>query len=490
MHFFYSIQFSRMRVVALGTVCSIVGITAFVGIQPAEAADYRSPEARVFEIRKNSSTYAQHAYFLFDDPASENGGTVAVGDIDGDRRDEIIVGAGPGSRPFVRVYGKKGKLLSEFLAYSENMTAGVHVASGDLNNDGTDEIVVGTGAGGGPQVRVFDMNGNTKFTPGFFAYAEGFRGGVNIAVGNIDGKGGDEIITGAGPGGGPHVRVFNKSGEYIGVDFFPFSNSDNGGVSVAVANVDGGPEEELVTAIHSFGHSWVKVYKTDSSKAVLGNFKAYADSFYGGVNITAADVDRDGFDEIITAVRQSGGPQLRAFEGHGHVLPLNLFAYEGDFRGGVSIAAGNLDKDKKVEVVTVPQKKIVDGRTDLFKYIEVDLSEQTLRAYRNGIKENEFLVSTGLAPNTTPTGEFEIFRKVPLMDFVALDQDKASAQYYDTLEDVHYSMEFLPHYYLHEAYWHNNFGNPMSHGCINISLQNVEWLYNWSDLGNPVIVTQ
>lgn len=486
MNFFYFGQLKNLAILAAAFALSV--LLFVVTTAAAHAIDYRAPEARLFELRQKGAVTKQHAAFIFDDPSSENGGTVTLGDVDGDSRDEIIIAAGPGQSPYVRVYNKKGTKISEFLAYEDNMRAGVYVASGDLDNDGTDEIVVGTGRGGGPQVRIFDMQGNMKFTPGFFAYDEGFRGGVNVAVGNIDGKGGAEIITGAGPGGGPHVRVFNKKGNYKGIDFFPFASDTRGGVSVATANIDGGNDDEVIMGIHSFGHAWVKVYKNDVNKTILGEFKAYPDSFYGGVNVAGADVDGDGKDEVLTSVRQSGGPQVRAFEGHGKALPLNLFAYESDFRGGVSIGAGDVDADNFIEVVTVPQKKVVEGRTDHFKYIEVDLSDQTLRAYRNGIKENEFLVSTGLAPNTTPTGEFEIFRKVPLMDFVAIDQDKASAAYYETLEDVHYSMEFLRHYYLHEAYWHNNFGNPMSHGCVNISYSNVEWLYNWADYGDAVVV--
>lgn len=456
--------------------------------QPAEAVDYRAPEVRSFEIQQGGIQQSAQVPFYAFDPASEDGGTVALGDVNGDGVDEIIVGAGPGSQPEVRIYNEVGILQSSFLVYAEHVNIGVNVASGDLNNDGTDEIVIGSGRGGGPQVRVFDMNGDVQFTPGFFAYAEGFRGGVNVAVGNIDGKGGDEIITGAGPGGGPHVRVFNRYGNYVGVDFFPFADTDNGGVSVAAANVDGGDDDEVVTAIHSFGEPWVKVYKADGSKTIVGEFVAYDKSHKGGVNVTGADIDKDGKDEIITSVRQGGASHIRLFEKNGRALSSGFFAYEDEFRGGVSIAAGNIDADGKVELVTIPQKKIVEGRMDLFKYIDVDLSEQTIRVYRNGVKENEFLTSTGVWDNPTPTGEFSVRRKIPLKDYISLDQDKASAAYYETLENVHWNLEFLPHYYLHEAYWHNNFGNPMSHGCVNLSYDNSKWLYDWADVGDTVII--
>lgn len=453
---------------------------------PALAVDYRLPEVRLFEMQHWGTQELQQGSFLAFDAAEENGGTVALGDVNKDGELEIIVAAGPGSAPVVKIFNNQGELLSEFAAFPEHINIGLNVASGDLDNDGCDEIVIGTGRGGGPYVRIFDINGEPKFTPGFFAYDEGFRGGVNVAVGNVNGKGGDEIITGAGPGGGPHVRVFDRWGEYIGIDFFPFANTDKGGVSVATANVDGGSEDEVIMAIHSFGEPWVKVYKADPAKTILGEFKVYADSFRGGVNVAGADIDKDGHDEVVTSVRQAGASHIRVFEANGDVMNNGFFAYEDDFRGGVSIAAGNVDDDSKYEIVTMPQKKIVDGRLDLFKYIDVDLSEQTLRAYRNGVKEKEFLVSTGVAKYPTPTGETTILAKLPTHDY-EWTYGPDHPDNYD-LKDVVNNLRFRTHYYIHYAYWHNNFGHVMSHGCVNVGLDDSNWIFNWANVGDTMIV--
>ncbi len=450
------------------------------------AVDYRSPEVRVFEMKKSGTEMLQQGSFLAFDAAEENGGTVALGDVNGDGDTEIIIGAGPGSLPTVTVFTSTGTQLSQFSAFPDNVNIGVHVASGDLDGNGTDEIVVGTGRGGGPQVRVFDMDGTAVFTPGFFAYDEGFRGGVNVAVGNIDGKRGDEIVTGAGPGGGPHVRVFNRYGEYIGMDFFPFADSDKGGVSVATANVNGGKKDEVIMAIHSFGEPWVKVYNADTERTIVGEFKVYADDYRGGVNIAGADIDKDGMDEVITSIRQGGASHVRVFEADGTIKNTGFFAYEDDFRGGVSVAAGNADSDSKYEIVTVPQKKIVEGRMDLFKYIDVDISEQVLRAYRNGVKEREFYVSTGVGKYPTPLGETQILAKLPVHDY-EWTYGPDHPDNYD-LKNVVNNLRFRSHYYIHYAYWHNNFGHRMSHGCINVNLENSAWIYNWADVGDTVIV--
>ena len=83
-------------------------------------------------------------------------------------------------------------------------------ATCDINGDGLDEIITGAGPGGGPHVRVFSLAGGvvTELAgQGFYAYDPAFPGGVNVACGDVTGDGVPEIITGAGPGGGPHVRV-------------------------------------------------------------------------------------------------------------------------------------------------------------------------------------------------------------------------------------------------------------------------------------------
>ncbi len=461
----------------------------FVFAQAAQATSFRAPEVRVFELREKGTSETQQNSFNAFDSASENGGTVAVGDVNNDGIDEIVVGAGSGSQPYVRVYNAAGTRLSEFLAYDAGMRSGVNVAVGNLGGGAAAEIVTGTGKGGGPQVRVFDMNGVEKFTSGFFAYDEGFRGGVQVATANIDGKGADEIITAAGPGGGAHVRGFDKYGNFNGFDLFPFDAGFRGGVSVAGANVDGGAEDEVVVSQLTFGQQ-VKVYKTSADERILGEFNPYASGFAGGVVVAGGDLDRDGVDEVVTVTRQGGATHVRSFEGHGKVLDAGFLAYEDQFRGGAAIAVGNADGDKRVEIVTIPQKPSVEGRVDKYKYIEVDLSEQILRAYKNGVKEQEFLISSGVAGMETPIGEFEVLRKIPIKDFIALDQNTLSAQYYETLEDVPSNLEFLPHYYLHGAYWHNNFGNPMSHGCVNIGLSDAARPDDWADLVDPVIVQQ
>lgn len=116
----------------------------------------------------------------------------ALGDVDGDRVNEIITAPRSKGSPLVRVFRGDGTEVSEFLAYPQ-FNIGVHVAAGDVNNDGKDEIIVGAGAGGGPQVNIFTAEG--KVLQRFFVGNEALRRGVLVASGNMDGEGGDEVVT-------------------------------------------------------------------------------------------------------------------------------------------------------------------------------------------------------------------------------------------------------------------------------------------------------
>jgi lipoprotein-anchoring transpeptidase ErfK/SrfK len=130
------------------------------------------------------------------------------------------------------------------------------------------------------------------------------------------------------------------------------------------------------------------------------------------------------------------------------------------------------------------------------KEIIVDLSDQTIYAtlnYCDMMREylNSSLVSTGTSLHPTPTGTFSIWIKLRY-------DDMAGPGYY--LKDVPFTMYFTEEGHgIHGAYWHNNFGNVMSHGCVNMPLDPVEelggiseaeWFYNWAEVGTEVIVQE
>ena len=106
----------------------------------------------------------------------------------------------------------------------------------DINNDGHADIVVAAGAGGGPQVRVFDGRTFARIAS-FFAYANTFRGGVYVAAGDLNGDGFDDIVTGAGEGGGPNVKGFDGRTGAVLTNFSAFPAGSTNGVRVATTDL-------------------------------------------------------------------------------------------------------------------------------------------------------------------------------------------------------------------------------------------------------------
>lgn len=113
------------------------------------------------------------------------------------------------------------------------------------------------------------------------------------------------------------------------------------------------------------------------------------------------------------------------------------------------------------------------------RWIDVDLTNQMLYAYEGDVVVNSFLVSTGTWLTPTVTGKHKIYVKVRM-------QDMSGPGYY--LRDVPYVMFFHGDYGLHGTYWHNNFGTPMSRGCVNLTIDDAAWLFNWASVGTIVNV--
>jgi hypothetical protein len=194
----------------------------------------------------------------------------------------LITGAGASGGPHVRIRSAlNGDLLNEFYAYDPNFPGGVRVAQGHIDGDGILDVITSAGAGGGPHVKVFSGESGKEIRS-FFAYDAMFTGGVNVAAGDIDGDGIDDVITGAGAGGGPHVKVFSgESGKEIR-SFFAYDPLFTGGVTVASVDSDGNQFFEIVTGAGSGGGPHLKAFSGADSQEVLSLF-AYDQAFSGGI---------------------------------------------------------------------------------------------------------------------------------------------------------------------------------------------------------------
>jgi len=291
------------------------------------------------------------------------GVNVTCGDLDGDGYDEIITGAGPGAvyGPHVRGWKSDGSVFpnTNFLAYGTHKY-GVNVSSGDIDGDGIDEILTGAGPGAvfGPHVRGWNVDGGAVASINdisYFAYGT-LRWGVNVAAGDIDGDGFDEIVTGAGPGSvfGPHVRGWDYDGSgplvpISSVSYFAYGTLQ-WGVNVACGDLDGDGIDEIITGPGPGFVFGSHVRGWDYSGGVLSpmptvSYFAYPDALYGAV-VAAFDVDNDGIEEILTmpgpdpnqpahakAWNVDGGPVTAIDE-------IEFYPYSDEMRYGGRIAGG------------------------------------------------------------------------------------------------------------------------------------------------------
>ena len=179
-----------------------------------------------------------------------SGGTAGVTSANFENRPTTrgiyAVGADAGGGPRVRVYNSDtNEVLFDAFVYDPSFTGGVRVAVGDVTGDGVPDLVTAAGFGGGPHIRIYD-GATFQLVSEFFAYESNFRGGAFVAVGDLTGNGKASIITGAGNGGGPLVKVFNLDGTLTRA-FFAYSTIFRGGVRVASGDVNGDGVSDIVT---------------------------------------------------------------------------------------------------------------------------------------------------------------------------------------------------------------------------------------------------
>jgi hypothetical protein len=292
---------------------------------------------------------------------------VTICDFNGDGRAEIVVGVGRrDGGPHVRILSLSaaGDLveLVSFAAYFDQFPGGVFVACGDVTGDGYPEVVTGADIGGDAHVEAFQIAPGT-FQPTRLAsfYANeppAFVGGVRVAIGDVDGDGMGDIVTGAGASDGPIVKVFSLAGglhEIAGFD--AYTPSFNGGVFVASCDMNNDGRAEIITGVgRRDGGPHVRVLSLAGGAVTeLVSFQAYFDQFPGGVFVACGDLTGDGINEIVTGADVGGDAHARDFTMVSGALTAgsSFYAYPPpDFPGGVRVAAGDVDGDGVADIIT------------------------------------------------------------------------------------------------------------------------------------------
>ena len=188
--------------------------------------------------------------------------------------------------------------VTSVLAYWPAHTGGVHVAAGDLTGDSIAEIITGAGPGGLPHVKAYQHTaGVLTELASFVAYSPAHKGGVDVAAGDLTGDGIAEIITGAGPGGLAHVKAYQLTDgvAYERAGFVAYWPAHTGGVHVAAGDVTGDGIAEIVTGAGPGGLANVRAYQHDTGFLTeVASFVADWPRHSGVVNIADAQMDPPG----------------------------------------------------------------------------------------------------------------------------------------------------------------------------------------------------
>ncbi|MBI5731816.1 MAG: VCBS repeat-containing protein [Candidatus Magasanikbacteria bacterium] len=168
--------------------------------------------------------------------------SAALADLEGDGEKEIVCGMKSRGTQ-IKIFTKDGSLKKSFRPFPAGYTQGVNLAAGDLNGNGNKEIIVGL-AKNQPLIRIFSREGRL-LSGGFYAFPKKNKNGVNLAAGDVNGDGLDEIIAGAASGQ-PEIKIFNQRAKQIGRGFLGGSAKSKNGIGVAAVDLDNDGLDEII----------------------------------------------------------------------------------------------------------------------------------------------------------------------------------------------------------------------------------------------------
>ncbi len=415
------------------------------------------------------------------------GYNMVIADLGRDGKSEIILGSLSGQEPKVYLYRADGSKLNEFYAYGQNFKGGVSVAVGDINGDGKREIITGAGEGGGPQIRIFDSYGRIAVQSGFFAFNEAlYRNGVSVATADIDGDDKDEIVVASGYGAKPQVRIFNFRGEMVG-DFEVDDFGGTRGINVAEVDIDGDGVDEILISGSYGSVPKVTVYRGNGS--LRNEFLAYEKEFRGGVMAIGADIDGDGKEEIITSPGFTGALHIKIFDNQFKVRASFLVGDEKD-DNGLNIGVGDLTGDGKLELTSIIARR-KNRSIPLGHYLNIDISDQTFTYYDNGYELARLITSTGKPSTPTRLGQFKAISKYTMAYGAGDGQTWGMPNFvgFYTSGNLENGIHSLP-YINGVKEGSRSLGTAVSHGCVRLADDASDKFFSWIQIGDRIDVTR
>ena len=253
-----------------------------------------------------------------------------------------------------------------------------------------------------PRIHVYDSSSTNPTTPiiDILVFSPEFTGGVVTAIGDVNHDGFVDVIAGAGQGGGPHIKVYSGADfTTLLYDFFAFSPSFLGGVTIASADINNDFYDDIIVGAGPGGSSEVRVF-SGINGLMIKEFFAFESDFSGGVSVAAGLINSDSFYDIVVGAGAGGGPRVQTYD----VSNLNdikvindFFAFDPSFLGGVYVSAGKFGTNTLDSIVVgqgaggQPYVKIFDQNANLLQsFLAYDLG------FSGGVR-----VATGITSSTS-----------------------------------------------------------------------------------------
>jgi len=259
------------------------------------------------------------------------------GDFNGDGIGDMVVGAGQGGGPVVAIIDSQtGRVITKFFAFDPAFRGGVELACLDFNLDGVMDILVGAGPGGGPHVKIFNGK-DLGLLFSFYAYANDFTGGVSLCALDVNDDGIRDLVTGAGAGGAPHVKVWDGATHTLLSQWYAYDPAFRGGVNVSGGYLGSDGSVMVVTGAGAGMAPEVAVWNA-LTREEISRFLAYDSQFMGGVRVRVHDGNGDGVSELVTAAGPGGSPHVRGFNFPALDLAFEFFAGNPTDTEGVAVS--------------------------------------------------------------------------------------------------------------------------------------------------------
>jgi subtilisin-like proprotein convertase family protein len=219
-------------------------------------------------------------------------------------------------------------------------------------------FAVGSGAGGSPDVFVYDPTGTLLF--GATPFGPGFTGGIRTAVGDVTGDGVEDLIAATGPGAVAQVVVIDGATHQQILSIQPF-DTFTGGVFVSVGHVTPDATEDFVITPDQGGGPRAQVYQGGTFTKIADFFGIEDPDFRGGARAAIGDMDGDGYGEVVVAAGFGGGPRVSAYDGKALVAGQRVHPFHDFFvfggaeaqtlRDGVYLTVGDVNGDGHADII-------------------------------------------------------------------------------------------------------------------------------------------